>query len=309
MTSPLKRIQEYPKESKRLIGIEYDQFLALVELAKQRHIEKQIEREAQKIRINAKGAGRKAEMTVEEGVCLCLVYLRQKPIFEVLGLLFDISKTNANDAFHYWIKIIREILPASQMEEAEDNEQAYEKLQQKLTEHLLIVDSSEQRTAKPVDYEEQKKLYSGKKKMHTLKNQFIVLPGGQDIVDVTVGELGKTSDISLFRQSLPKFNNHQKFLGDKAYLGEPAIVTPQKKPKNGELTEEQKQENKKISTQRIGVEHLIGKIKIFRVAAERFRLVRHQYEQVILAVCGLVRVRLGSVDLLTLKNGVPLEPI
>jgi cell division septum initiation protein DivIVA len=83
-------------------------------------------------------------------------------------LLFDISKTNANDAFHYWIKIIREILPASQIEEAEDNKQGYEKLQQKLTEYLLIVDSSEQRTARPVDYEEQKKLYSGKKKMHTL---------------------------------------------------------------------------------------------------------------------------------------------
>jgi len=27
--------------------------------------------------------------------------------------------------------------------------------------------------------------------MHTLKNQFIVLPQGQDIVDVTVGEVGK----------------------------------------------------------------------------------------------------------------------
>ncbi len=186
-------------------------------------------------------------MTVEEGVCLCLVYLRQKPIFEVLGLLFDISKTNANDAFPYWIKIIREILPASQMEEAEDNEQAYEKLQQKLTEHLLIVDSSEQRTARPVDYEEQKKLYSGKKKMHMLKNQFIVLPGGQDIVDVTVGELGKTSDISLFRQSLPKFNNHQKFLGDKAYLGENQPLlhlkkSPEKRRTN-RRTETRKQKN------------------------------------------------------------------
>jgi len=61
----------------------------------------------------------------------------------------------------------------------------------------LIVDSAEQPVQRPVDYQEQKKYYSGKKKMHTFKNQFIVLPNGEDIVDVIVGKLGKTSDIYL----------------------------------------------------------------------------------------------------------------
>ncbi|WP_263976782.1 hypothetical protein [Amazonocrinis nigriterrae] len=37
--------------------------------------------------------------------------------------------------------------------------------------------------------------------MHTLKNQFIVLPGGEDIVDIYVGMLGKKSDINLFRDT------------------------------------------------------------------------------------------------------------
>jgi len=46
--------------------------------------------------------------------------------------------------------------------------------------------------------------------MHTLKNQ-IVLPQGQDIVDVTVGEVGKTSDINLFREHQNKFMNHKSF--------------------------------------------------------------------------------------------------
>jgi len=53
-----------------------------------------------------------------------------------------------------------------------------------------------------------------------------------------------------------------------------------------------KQENKELSSRRIGVEHLIGRIKIFRVASDRFRLARHKYEQVILSICGLVRVRM-----------------
>jgi len=51
--------------------------------------------------------------------------------------------------------------------------------------------------------------------MHTFKNQFIVLPNGEDIVDVIVGKLGKTSDINLFRAS--RVGPQTKVLGDKAY--------------------------------------------------------------------------------------------
>jgi hypothetical protein len=45
---------------------------------------------------------------------------------------------------------------------------------------------------------------------------------------------------------------------------------------------------------RIVVEHLIRLLKIFRVAAERFRLKRQNYEPVILVVCGLIRWRIGA---------------
>jgi len=44
-----------------------------------------------------------------------------KADFEILGLLFDISKTKANDTFNYWLDILRDILPASQMEEVREN--------------------------------------------------------------------------------------------------------------------------------------------------------------------------------------------
>jgi len=76
-----------------------------------------------------------------------------------LGLLFDVSKTKANDAFNYWIEILRDILPASQMEEVKDKE-----LRQLLTEYQLIVDSTEQPIVRPIDYELQKDYYSGKKR-------------------------------------------------------------------------------------------------------------------------------------------------
>jgi len=49
------------------------------------------------------------------------------------------------------------------MEEVRENREQYEKLRNLLTEYQLI-DSTEQPTARPVDYEEQKKYYSGKKR-------------------------------------------------------------------------------------------------------------------------------------------------
>lgn len=42
-------------------------------------------------------------------------------------------------------------------------------------------------------------------------------------------------------------------------------------------------------------------MKIFRVAQERFRLRKETYEQVILAVCGLVRFRIGALVLPSLN--------
>jgi len=271
MTSPLARIESHPQEAKRLIGIDYEQFLVLVDLAEQRHLEKLAEIEKSKVRIIAPGGGRKPEISPKQGVCLCLVYLRQKPIFEILGLLFDISKTKANDTFNYWVEILREVLPASQMEEASKSSQKYEELCRLLSEYELIVDSAEQARERPGDYQEQKRYYSGKKKMHTIKNQFIVLPNGADIVDICIGKLGKTSDITLFRQIHHKFDSKQRFIGDKAYIGEEVITTPQKKQKKTEISTLQKEENKQLSSRRIGVEHLIGRVKIFRVASDRFR--------------------------------------
>ena len=65
-----------------------------------------------------------------------------------------------------------------------------------LTQYELIVDSAEQHIERPSDYQEQKNFYSGKKKAHTRKNQFIVLPEGKDIVDIKVGDPGPKSDIN-----------------------------------------------------------------------------------------------------------------
>jgi hypothetical protein len=61
-------------------------------------------------------------------------------------------------------------------------------------------------------------------------------------------------------------------------------------------------ENKVISSQRIGVEHLIHVVKIFKTMQERFRLKRIRYQSILLTICGLVRVRIGALILRVVKS-------
>jgi hypothetical protein len=296
--NPLHYIHKYPHRTQRLLGIEYKQFLQLLEQAQVKHNDRQAEVERHKRRVNAKGGGRKPLLSVAEEVCLCLFYLRHYPTFEVLGLQFGVSKTEANDTVHYWLKILRQLLPASLLEQVESHSSDYAVVQEWLTQFQLIVDSFEQARERPTDNEEQQSYFSGKKRQHTYKSQIVSMPGGKDIVDAVAGEKGPTSDISVFRQQQSRFAPGQGFDGDKAYIGAENVQTPHKKPPGQDLTPQQKAENKEFSsTRRIFVEHMIRLVRIFRIAKERFRLHADTYEQVILTVCGLVRLRLGMIVL------------
>ncbi len=206
MKNPLHYIQEYPHRTKQIMGITFEQFSDLVNQAQKHHQQKQLDLERKKIRINKKGGGRKPKLNIEEQICLCLFYLRQMPTFEVLGLQFGLSKTEANDTFHYWLEILRNILPASLLEQVESQDSDYALVLELLTEFELIVDSMEQPRSRPSDNTEQQKYFSGKKKQHTFKSQFITLPKGKDVVDVKIGERGPVSDISLLKTQQKKEN-------------------------------------------------------------------------------------------------------
>lgn len=290
-------IENNPKEIKRLLGIDQEQLQQLISHAELLHQQKQEEIEQKKVRVNQKGGGKKPRLSPKNQIILTLIYLRNSPTFQLLGLQFGVSETTANDIFHYWLPIISEALPPSLLEQVKKFEGDSEWLQELLSELQLIVDTSEQVRERPRLYQEQKSFYSGKKKNHTLKNQLIVLPDGKDIVDILAGVPGPKSDINLLRERFRQFAPEQKFVGDKAYQGESQVTTPRKKPPCGQLTDEQKQENRELSQQRISVEHVIRLIKIFNVARERFRLAYLNYQPVILAICGLVRLRIKALIL------------
>jgi len=72
------------------------------------------------------------------------------------------------------------------------------------------------------------------------------------------------------------------------------VKMPAKKPKGRELTEEQKQENKKISSFRVLVEHAISGVKRCRIVKERFRCTKFGFDDtVMLIACGLHNFRIS----------------
>jgi len=297
MSDILKHIEENPKETRRLIGLEYEQLQQLIENAEQLNYEKQALLESKKIRIIAGGGGRKPKLSVKVQIILTLVYLRHMTTFQLLGIQFGVSESTANDTFNYWLPILRELLPCSLIEQVKKNESDLMVVQEILTEYELIVDSYEQVRERPGDNEEQEKYFSGKKSNHTFKSQIIIMPDGRDIVDVVAGEPGPKSDITMFRENRDNFDPKQSFKGDLGYVGEDLIDTPIKKPRNKELTTDQKKSNKAFSSKRVFVEHRIRSVKIFRVVQDRFRLNPKKYEQVILTICGLVRLRIRALIL------------
>jgi hypothetical protein len=110
-----------------------------------------------------------------------------------------------------------------------------------------------------------------------------------------IGAAGPCSDSKLFEHTQTELPEGLPFIGDKAYVGRAHTTTPKKKPPNGELTQAEKDENRRISQQRVYVEHVIRVIKIFRIAKEVFRMRSERYEMAIGCVCGLVRLRVQYV--------------
>ncbi|MHC5937887.1 helix-turn-helix domain-containing protein [Nostoc sp.] len=117
MSDILNHIEDNPKQTQRLIGLEYEQLQQLIENAEQLHHEKQARLESKKVRIIAGGGGRKSKLSVAKQIILTLVYLRHMTTFQLLGIQFGVSESTANDIFNYWLPILRELLPSSLIEQ------------------------------------------------------------------------------------------------------------------------------------------------------------------------------------------------
>jgi hypothetical protein len=93
---------------------------------------------------------------------------------------------------------------------------------------------------------------------------------------------GTAHDFEMFKTSVGSgILSDIKALCDKGYQGILAFhkntALPKKKPKNGQLTAAEKAENRRISKERICVEHVNAKLKVFKILSTPYRNRRKRF--------------------------------
>ena len=87
-------------------------------------------------------------------------------------------------------------------------------------------------------------------------------------------------------------SDNVKVQGDSGYQGILKLhknsETPKKKPKGRELTAEEKAENRRISRERILIENINAKIKVFKIMENRYRNRRKRYGLRMSLICGII---------------------
>ena len=159
----------------------------------------------------------------------------------------------------------------------------------------LIVDCTEQPIERPGVDAVQRTHYSGKKKRHTLKTEYVVTGKGR-IASVSDSHPGSRHDLTIRREG-PKLPKAARVYADSAYQGyereHASLEIPYKKPKGGELNDEEKDYNRGLGSFRVAVEHRIGRTKRFRIVAERFRNPRDTHHTKTSIIAGLVNIESG----------------
>lgn len=92
---------------------------------------------------------------------------------------------------------------------------------------------------------------------------------------------GKEHDFSVFKKSKVSLKKDIKCLADKGYQGIQNIHNesqiPIKKPKDRNLSKEEKKSNKELAKERIIIEHVNRYLKIFRILSEKYRNRRRRF--------------------------------
>jgi hypothetical protein len=85
----------------------------------------------------------------------------------------------------------------------------------------------------------------------------------------------------LFKRSKIAIKEDLECIADRGYQGLQKLhntsQTPKKKPRHGELTKQEKQQNRALARRRVVGEHVLGKLKVFRILAEKDRNRRRRF--------------------------------
>lgn len=289
---------------RRLTGLSVREFVALYEQVGGAIERYEARRLNQRARQRAVGAGGKYERDTRDRLLMAMIWLRLYPTYDVLGFLFDLDKSNVSRNLKRVLAVLHEQLGDEvRWPDQGRRKQKMEAFMQEFPEVAAIVDATEQPTQRPKDQETQQRYYSGKKKRHTLKTQVVVGPDGE-LMAVSDTVPGAQHDKKLYDESGvgDRLDEDEAMMGDSGYQGiqhDHRAVLPDKKPKGGELTDQQKARNRRVSQARVVVENTICQLKTFRVLAHVYRHDRAEHNAIFRIVAALTNRRIRRQPLRT----------
>jgi transposase len=278
-----KRLLRRPISFRRLTGVSPEEFTKLAgELAVAWEASR-TRQAAARPRQRKPGGGPKFAHDLTDRLLSVLIYYRTYISQEFLGVLFDVNASTVCRTLQELNPLLASIfrIPEKRITLAEDEMEE------------LFFDGTEQPVERP--QRKQRAYYSGKKKRHTMKHQVVVTrvrkesgtqPQKVRIKAVSRSYPGKVHDKRMYERCRMVPPPGIPGVGDSGYQGS-GLITPRKRPRGGALTPSQKAANRALSKRRIVVEHGIGKMKIWKAAAERFRNDRKRRTVMIKNIAGL----------------------
>jgi len=279
------RLRRSPSAFRQLTGITPAAFDGLLAELVPRHEAADARRKDRPGRKRRPGAGRKHALPLSDRLLMLLIYYRTYATHALLGFLFGVDDSAVGRNINPLAPILAGIFRIPERKVELDPEDIRE----------LFFDATERPTRRPA--KGQREFYSGKKGRHTIKTQVVVVrrtkppgPGKKPrrvrIAAVSESHPGRVHDKRVYDRARVVGPPDAKRTGDTAYLGT-GLTTPARKPRGGELTGRQKAENRRISRRRIAAEHGIGKMKVWRIASERYRNPVSRHTLIMKNVAGL----------------------
>ncbi|WP_343682696.1 transposase family protein [Acinetobacter baylyi] len=134
--------------------------------------------------------------------------------------------------------------------------------------NVVIIGATEIPIQRP---KKQSSCYSGKKKAHTFKVQAIIHSRTQQILCMSKGAV---HNFELFKCNFYVVSKNSFILGDKGYQGIYALyadsLLPSKAKKRCGLYSVPRGYHREMNKTRIGIEHVFGTLKTFKILVERY---------------------------------------
>lgn len=281
MTNHEKLLRK-PSLFRMFTGLSASEFDKLVADLEPVWLARKAKRAARRRRHRASGAGRKAKLVFTDRLLLTLLYYRAYVTQEFVGFLFGVDKGTVSREVQELGLCMAGVFRIPEKKVRIDPDEL----------EAVFVDATEQPVRRPT--RKQRQSYSGKKKRHTLKHQVVVTrkrkgPGEKQkvrIKAVSKGAKGRVHDKKLYDRSRLRIPHGVPKSGDSGYQGSDLQV-PKKKPRKGQLSDEEKRANRRLAKERIVAEHGIGKMKIWRIAADRYRNPPRRHTVMMKNVAGL----------------------